>query len=270
MIRPLTCVCMLLACASGLYLYQSKHRAQMLDREIGRTMKLTEAARDRTGVLRGEWALLNEPERLAALSHTHLGLKTLIPSQFVTVADLSDRLPSPAAPGAFVPAPEDPELATPTAAHIPVPTPIPAARPVIKTPSPILAVAAPQSVPARTSASPRPAAQAIDRREDAAQSRPSVQAVSVSSPSPASLPSRTASAGPGASIGESVARAARLRGDTQPGYAQSAYAHPTYVQPTFAQPAYTQASIQAPTPAAASVLGGPRPLLPPPVPFGAR
>lgn len=256
MIRPLTCVCMLLACASGLYLYQSKHRAQMLDREIGRTMKLTEAARDRTGVLRGEWALLNEPERLAALSQTHLGLKTLIPAQFVTVADLSARLPSPVAPGTIVAPPEEPEPA------IPVPTPVPSARPAIKAPSPIMAVAAPQSAPARAPAAPRPAAQAADRREDA---RPSVQAVSVSSTSPAGLPPRTASAAPGMSIGESVARAARLRGDTQPGYTQPSYAHPTFVQP-----AYTQASIQAPTPAAASVLGGPRPLLPAPVPFGAR
>ena len=32
MIRPITCVCFLLACGSGLYLYQSKHRVQLLDR----------------------------------------------------------------------------------------------------------------------------------------------------------------------------------------------------------------------------------------------
>lgn len=256
MIRPLTCVCMLLACASGLYLYQSKHRAQMLDREISRTMKLTEAARDRTGVLRGEWALLNEPERLAALSQTHLGLKTLIPAQFVTVADLSDRLPSPVAPGTVVAAPEEPEPV--------IPTPGPAARPAVKAASPIMAAAPTQSAAPRAPAAPRPAA---ERREDA---RPSVQAVSASSASTAGPTQRTGSVAPGMSIGESVARAARLRGDTQPGYTQPSYAQPSYVHPTFAQPAYTQASIQPPTPASASALGGPRPLLPAPVPFGAR
>ncbi len=54
--------------ASGLYLYQCKHRAQMLDREIGSTVKQTEAARERIGMLRAEWALLNEPDRLAELA----------------------------------------------------------------------------------------------------------------------------------------------------------------------------------------------------------
>ena len=38
MIRPVTCVCFLLACGSGLYLYQSKHRVQVLDREIEKTV----------------------------------------------------------------------------------------------------------------------------------------------------------------------------------------------------------------------------------------
>ena len=34
MIRPVTCVCFLLACGSGLYVYQSKHRVQLIDRDI--------------------------------------------------------------------------------------------------------------------------------------------------------------------------------------------------------------------------------------------
>ena len=46
MIRPLTLICMLLACGSGLYLYQTKHRVQMLDREIAQTVQATMAARD--------------------------------------------------------------------------------------------------------------------------------------------------------------------------------------------------------------------------------
>ena len=36
MIRPLTIVTFLMACGSGLYLYQSKHAAQVLDRDIER------------------------------------------------------------------------------------------------------------------------------------------------------------------------------------------------------------------------------------------
>ena len=139
MIRPFTCVCMLLAAGSGLYLYQTKHRAQMLDREIQRTIKQTEMARDRIGVLRGEWALLSEPERLSELSSQHLGLKTLDPKQFVALADLNGRLPAPMPAGSTIAPIEEPAAETPLAvakppqqriaAVAPVPAPAPAAPP---------------------------------------------------------------------------------------------------------------------------------------------
>ncbi len=99
MIRPFTCLCMLLAAGAGLYLYQEKHRAQVLDREIMRVVKATDVARERTGLLRAEWALLNEPDRLAALAERHLALKPLLPAQFVPLADLASRLPAPVVPG---------------------------------------------------------------------------------------------------------------------------------------------------------------------------
>ena len=41
MIRPLTIATFLLACGSGLYLYQSKHEVQLLDRTIERTVHET-------------------------------------------------------------------------------------------------------------------------------------------------------------------------------------------------------------------------------------
>ena len=93
MIRPFTCVCVLLAGGSGLYLYQSKHRAQLLDREIENTVARPQAARERTGVLRAEWTLLNDPERLAQLAGRFLSLKTVTPGQFTTLAELDNRLP---------------------------------------------------------------------------------------------------------------------------------------------------------------------------------
>ena len=37
MIRPFTCLSALLALGSGLYLYQTKHAAQLLDHQIART-----------------------------------------------------------------------------------------------------------------------------------------------------------------------------------------------------------------------------------------
>ena len=89
MIRPVTCLCLLAAGASGLYLYSEKHRTALLDREIGQVIRATEAAHARTGMLRAEWALLNEPGRLQDMAGRYLTLQPLKPSQFVQVADLS-------------------------------------------------------------------------------------------------------------------------------------------------------------------------------------
>ena len=260
MIRPLTCICLLLAGGSGLYLYQSKHEAQMLDREIERTMRATDVARDRIAVLRGEWALLNEPERLDALSKARLGLKSVAPSQYVTAAELGARLPPPGAadapgeeeaaealplPPTIAPAPTiapvpahavavkpPPRMPTQTAAAPPLPRPVsphPVLAPVVSvSSSPIVAGSAPKPVPVRPA--------------------PSIAASAA--PAPAlQRPSAPAPTAP--SIGESVLHMAHLQG--------VGLAAPT-PQPAYNPPAGAQ-PVQ-------SVLGGVRPLLPPPVPLG--
>lgn len=107
MIRPFTCVCMLLAAGSGLYLYQTKHRAQLLDREIARTFKQIDVTHDRIGALKAEWALLNEPDRLKDLAQQHTTLKPLAPTQFVALTDLPSRLPAPLPPGPPTVPPDD-------------------------------------------------------------------------------------------------------------------------------------------------------------------
>src|SRR4051794_40621719 len=88
----MTLASMLMAGASGLFLYQSKHQVQVLDREVGKVVKLTEQTRERIGILRAEWALLNEPDRISELARTRLGLTTLQPSQFVGLNELATRL----------------------------------------------------------------------------------------------------------------------------------------------------------------------------------
>jgi len=284
MIRPLTCICMLLAGGSGLYLYQSKHRAQMLDHQIERTLKATDAARDRIGVLRGEWALLNEPERLAGLAQSHLGLKTLMPGQFVTAGELGSRLPPVVVPGAVhvpgedeisvaagsippspllpllpfsasapaiparpvggtakappVPPASPSRMAAQVASTSPLPPPRPVPAPPVLAPvvsvsaSPIVAALPVKPVPPRPAASPSASAVQV-----AASARPTA-------PAPA-----------GMSIGESVMRTARLLNGGQQGAAHTANAVGPAPQPSTNQ-------------AITSVLGGSRPLLPPPVPFG--
>jgi hypothetical protein len=98
MIRPITCIAFLLACGSGLYLYQTKHRVKLLDDHIARVVRSTDAMREQTRMLAAEWTLLNDPERLRVLANQFLSLQTVAPNQFTSLADLDKRLPPPVLP----------------------------------------------------------------------------------------------------------------------------------------------------------------------------
>lgn len=302
MTRPLTCICVLLAGASGLYLYQSKHQAQMLDREIAHTLKAADVARDRIGVLRGEWALLNEPERLAALSQAHLGLKTLAPTQFATAAELAARLPPPVLPGTVTILADD-AFSPPTVETLSQPAP-PVAAPV--TPAPAranvvvakqptavpnqLAAALPPTPPrfvARTSEARVSEARAAERHEDPTPPRPPIQVASALPMPTAPLPMPRPAAmhpvlAPVVNVSASQmaaplprmvqARPAPARSGpstpsaatTPPRSVLSAPENPT-VSAALAPPSYVRPSYNS---TSTSALGGSRPLLPPPVPFG--
>jgi hypothetical protein len=86
MIRPVTLVCLLVAAGAGLHLYQVKHSVSMLDRELRDVNRQTEVARERTQILRAEWALLNEPDRLRQVAQRHLALEPMAPTQFIREA----------------------------------------------------------------------------------------------------------------------------------------------------------------------------------------
>jgi hypothetical protein len=168
MIRPVTCVCFLLACGSGLYLYQAKHRVQLLDRQIEDTVQATDKLREQTRVLHAEWTLLNDPQRLQTLADQFLSLKTVQPGQFTSMADLDSRMP-PVPPPAPPPAPV--EAASPAIAEAPAqpdqtpaasqqfasaPQPSPEQKPTPQPPAKPVAVAA-VSLPAPKPAEPKPA-----------------------------------------------------------------------------------------------------------------
>ena len=307
MTRPLTCICVLLAGASGLYLYQSKHQAQMLDREIAHTMKATDVARDRIGVLRGEWAMLNEPERLAALSQAHLGLKTLNPSQFATAAELGARLPPPVLPGTVTILADD-AVSSPTVELVPQPTVItPAAAPVAPAPAHANVVVAKQPTPgqptaaqnqlavALTPALPRSAARpsearVFERHEDPTPPRPPMQVASAlpTPMAPVPLP-RPAAMHPvlapvvNVSVSPMATPPPPRPLQTRPAPARAGLPAPSAAAPpsrsappapespsmsaALAPPGYVHTAYN-PATASASVLGNNRPLLPPPVPFG--
>jgi hypothetical protein len=94
MIRPVTCVLMMMAAGSGLYVYQAKHQAQLETREIRRLLSETDATRKDTGLLIAEYARESDPERLGDFVKRFLPqLRPTQPTQFTTFADLDTRLP---------------------------------------------------------------------------------------------------------------------------------------------------------------------------------
>lgn len=156
MIRPFTLICFLLACGSGLYLYQAKHRVQMLDHEIEKTVHATDELRERIRVLHAEWTLQNDPQRLQSLADQFLSLKTVAPAQFTSLAELDSRLPPVPSPETEAPPPAPP---SPPVADTPLPeeprsVPVAASKlPAVASPGPVaakpvsVAAAAPQSRP---------------------------------------------------------------------------------------------------------------------------
>jgi hypothetical protein len=164
MIRPLTLLSMVTAAGAGLYLYQVKHSVAQLDRELRTINRQTEQARERTQVLRAEWALLNEPDRLRQVAQRHLPLEAMTPAQFVRPADLERRLPPPrqfaGMPSLFAPMePAGDGSATAIALATAAPrTPAPA--PAVPVAAPAVPNAAPAAMAVAAAPTPDPAAPA--------------------------------------------------------------------------------------------------------------
>lgn len=93
MIRSSTAVALLLAAVSGVCLFQIKHRAELLDAEVARTLREIAEARERIALLRADWALLAERRRLGHLAGKRLRLRPLTMWQLATPESLASRLP---------------------------------------------------------------------------------------------------------------------------------------------------------------------------------
>lgn len=286
MIRPFTCVCMLLAAGSGLYLYQTKHRSQMLDRDIADTVHQAEAARERSGLLRAEWTLLNDPQRLGDLAARFLPLKSTLPSQFTSLAELDKRLPpvgTPDAPGGSTDEPSD-EVGTPMATAAPTHAPAaPEAAPGAAPGAVASAVAAEGATQVAASASAAPRigpASASPSAAGSASGSPSASPSAVASATPAGATpaARTpaaksvvvAAARPAVTrsatrLAERAERAERRAHETASGYGRAApvttpvpvvstIAAPLHPAPAYHPPAYPAAYGQA-APYSGSALG---------------
>jgi hypothetical protein len=180
MIRPITLLAFGAFIGSGLYLYQVKHQAQLVDRQIDKIHAATDLARERARLLVSEYERLNDPERLATLAATYLtDLKPTQPGQWSSMAEIDRRLPGvggptaepaplePAVPNQEVPtataepAPAIPEAPRPAPRPAQVAAAQPAAAPVavaMPTPSPAVAASAFVPRPMPRAAAPRVAA----------------------------------------------------------------------------------------------------------------
>ena len=168
MIRPLTIATFLLACGSGLYLYQSKHEVQVLDRTIERTVHETSALREQSRLLAAEWTMLNDPERLRQFSDSYLPVRSIAPTQFTSMADLNNRLPATQAAVPAVAMDEDEAAVRST----PVPVPEPAAAAVVEEVLPIPPIPALPPTPMVASVSRPPDAKVLAPRPVMAESQP--------------------------------------------------------------------------------------------------
>ncbi|MBR0559101.1 cell division protein FtsL [Neokomagataea anthophila] len=96
MTRPFTLACAVLAAVSGLFLYEKKHNTTVLDQSITQIVRDTQKVQSQTAMLRTEWALLNQPDRLNTLSARFLpNLHPMTPDQFVRPSAVEARLPAP-------------------------------------------------------------------------------------------------------------------------------------------------------------------------------
>jgi len=91
MMRVVNTAAIMITLALAFALYHVKYETQAEERQI-RDLKVDLAQeQDAIQVLRAEWSLLNQPERLEELVSRHTQLAPLEPAQIVTMADLPAR-----------------------------------------------------------------------------------------------------------------------------------------------------------------------------------
>ncbi len=91
MIRGMTLLWALLAIIAGVAMFMVKYEVQSLEEDLVRANRQIRADRAQIHVLQAEWAYLNEPGRLRDLAEKHLGLKTVEPTQIISLAALPPR-----------------------------------------------------------------------------------------------------------------------------------------------------------------------------------
>lgn len=263
MISPVTVATFLMACGSGLYLYQSKHDVQLMDRQIERTVRETSTLREQSRLLAAEWTMLNDPERLRQFSDSYLGLKPIAPQQFTSLADLNGRLPDIQTASSA----EAPQASQDTPAAVPEPAgpaiaremqPINAA-PVSPSPVSPPPVSPPVSAQAVSAAATRTLDKPAPRPALEAQTKQDTRPVETRAAEPRSLPEVRV-----ADVHPAEPRPAPRVAETRPAAlvaAVSAVPRPVAMVTPHPTPVYAPVPVSAPAPAPMPVQQQPRPAM---------
>ena len=83
--------CILIAVSSGIGMFTLKYRVIEKEEELFRIHKQIAADKREIHMLKGDWALLNDPERLRALVEKQTNLKAIGANQVIDVATLPDK-----------------------------------------------------------------------------------------------------------------------------------------------------------------------------------
>jgi hypothetical protein len=139
MIRPFTLMTATLAALAGAYLFDVKHRAQVLENQLAHVAEQSRVDKRQIQVLQAQWAQETDPSRLQQLANNFTALQPMRPSQLVTLADLRSDLP-PA--GSAAPAEAPATVAVDVSVNAPAPPASPpAALPLPPPPAPPLLMA---------------------------------------------------------------------------------------------------------------------------------
>lgn len=91
MMRVVNSVAIVVTLTLAFALYHIKYETQAEQHDIRKLTAELAEEQDAIQVLRAEWSLLNQPERLEKLVARHTQLQPLAPAQIVTMADLPAR-----------------------------------------------------------------------------------------------------------------------------------------------------------------------------------
>ena len=86
--RHTTLLFLLIAGAISIVLFSVKYQVQDLEDELGRLNRSITLEGQSIHVLKAEWSLLNNPERLGRLARWHLGMQPIDPAQLTNFEGL--------------------------------------------------------------------------------------------------------------------------------------------------------------------------------------